>query len=525
MTISPHAATGAVKPRVSSCPPFGTSAGQEAVELAATAGLHLDPWQQNILHHALGERPDGTWSAFEVAVIVSRQNGKGSILEARELAGLVLFGERLILHSAHEMKTASEAFRRVRDLFTNYDDLRRRVAKVTLQRGDEGIELKSGARLRFVARSSGSGRGFSGDCVILDEAYAVTADQIDAMLPTLSARPNPQVWYTSSPPLDGESGAQLFSLRDRAAAGGSDLAFFDFGAAGELSDLDGIDLDDPTLWAATNPAFGIRISERFVAAERQALTDQGFARERLGIWPAKDDPGERVIDPAAWAALANPDAAGGDLVALAVDIAPNRGSAAIVAVGDGPAGTPRIKVLDAGAGVEWLMPRILQLNERLKPLCWVLDDKSAAGTLILPLEQAGIVRMPHEIETSDPRKTADPRKGPQRGQLWIPTVQQLGAACGSFTDAVREARLVHAGQAELTVAIDGARTRPLGDGAYAWGRKIASADISPLVAATLALAGLERWRHLAVKRIEVGAVNTTAPNSSSMFRPSGRLSL
>jgi phage terminase large subunit-like protein len=203
LTTSLHGESSDAEPRISRYPQYGTSAGQEAIELAATAGLQLDPWQRNILRHSLGERTDGTWTAFEVAVIVSRQNGKGAILEARELAGLILFGERLILHSAHEMKTASEAFRRVRDLFTNYDDLRRRVAKVTLQRGDEGIELKNGARLRFVARSPGSGRGFSGDCVILDEAYAVTADQIDAMLPTLSARPNPQVWYTSSPPLCG----------------------------------------------------------------------------------------------------------------------------------------------------------------------------------------------------------------------------------------------------------------------------------------------------------------------------------
>jgi phage terminase large subunit-like protein len=483
--------------------------------------LILDPWQQEILRNALGERPDGTWSAFEVALIVSRQNGKGSVLEARELAGLLLFGERLILHSAHEMKTASEAFRRVRDLFTNNDDMRRRVAKVTLQRGDEGIELKSGARLRFVARSSGSGRGFTGDCVILDEAYAVTSDQIDAMLPTLSARPNPQVWYTSSPPLDGETGAQLFSLRERAEEGGSDLAYFDFGAAGNLSELDKVDLDDQGLWAAANPAYGIRISKRFVAAERQALTDQGFARERLGIWPVKDtgsyDPNVPTVEE--WARLAQPDVPGGDLVALAVDITPSRDYASIVAVGDSEDGLPRVRILDHGPGVEWLLPRILQLHERLKPVCWVLDDKSGAGTLILPMERAGIERMPQETDDRDARK------GPQRGQLWVPTPMQYGAACATFTDTVRQGGLIHSGQEALTVAIDGAKTRPMGDGAWGWGRKIASADISPLVAATLGLAGLQRWRHLAVKRIEVGAVNTTIQSTTGMFRPAGRLRL
>jgi hypothetical protein len=33
----------------------------------------------------------------------------------------------------------------------------------------------------------------------------------------------------------------------------------------------------------------------------------------------------------------------------------------------------------------------------------------------------------------------------------------------------------------------GARTRPIGDGAWAWGRKHSTVDISPLVAATIAV--------------------------------------
>jgi hypothetical protein len=96
---------------------------------------------------------------------------QGRILEARELAGLFLFGEQLILHSAHEFKTAQEAFRRVLGLIQNTPDLDKLVSRVRTSHGEEGVELRNGARLRFVARSTGSGRGFSGDVVILDEAY------------------------------------------------------------------------------------------------------------------------------------------------------------------------------------------------------------------------------------------------------------------------------------------------------------------------------------------------------------------
>ena len=82
-----------------------SSAGAEAVELAALAGLFLDPWQELVLQSALSERADGKWAALEVGLVVPRQNGKGSILEARELAGMFLLGEELILHSAHVFKT------------------------------------------------------------------------------------------------------------------------------------------------------------------------------------------------------------------------------------------------------------------------------------------------------------------------------------------------------------------------------------------------------------------------------------
>src|SRR3954467_11750979 len=102
MTSSESELRGVQRPRLSSVPAFGSSAGAEAVELAASVGLTMDPWQARVLHGAVGEREDGRWSAFEVGLLVPRQNGKGSILEARELAGLFLFGEQLIIHSAHE---------------------------------------------------------------------------------------------------------------------------------------------------------------------------------------------------------------------------------------------------------------------------------------------------------------------------------------------------------------------------------------------------------------------------------------
>ena len=186
---------GDQRPRIASVPPSAWSEGDRVADLAAAVGLHLDDWERWVLDQGLGRTEDRQWAAFEKALIVSRQNGKGAVLEALELAALFLddFDTDLILHSAHEFKTASEAFRRIQGRIDSHPLFKRRVKQVYLQRGAESIELKNGKRLRFVARSSGSGRGFSADLVILDEAYELGDAAMAALLPTLSARPNPQI--------------------------------------------------------------------------------------------------------------------------------------------------------------------------------------------------------------------------------------------------------------------------------------------------------------------------------------------
>lgn len=277
LDVPPGTLRGDQYPRIESVPPPALSlAGAEAVELAAGVGIVLDPWQAHVLDRSLGERGDGKWSAFEIGLICSRQNGKGTILEARELAGLFLFGEELLLHSAHEFKTASDAFRRIAATVQDNRQFSRHVKRIRTANGSEMIELKSGQRLRFVARSAGSGRGFSADVVILDEAYELGDKEMEALLPTLSARPNPQVWYAST--AGNPASTQLGRIRERGLRGGDpSLAFFEWSAEED---------DDPAAretWAKANPGLGIRITEEYVRREQASLSVDGFARERLSI--------------------------------------------------------------------------------------------------------------------------------------------------------------------------------------------------------------------------------------------------
>lgn len=296
----PRGVLGDQEPRLAAYPDFDSDrSGLRAVALARRAGLELDPWQGLVLEAGLRRRGP-KWAAFEVALIVARQNGKGTVLEALELAALFLFPDvKLVLHSAHQFKTAAEAFLRIRALIEDRPEFDRKVARVRTAAGAEAIELKNGKRLRFVARSSGSGRGFTSDLVILDEAYELDDQQMAALLPTLSARPDPQVWYAST--AGGPLSVQLGRVRARALAGNArSLAFMEWSA--DESD----DPGDILTWAKANPGLGIRIDPDYVERETSALAPDQFARERLSIgdYPV-DGAGEwDVISRDAWDACA-----------------------------------------------------------------------------------------------------------------------------------------------------------------------------------------------------------------------------
>lgn len=448
-------------PRFRNVPAAVSSAGLEAVELAESAGLTLDPWEADVLEGALGERPDGRWAAFEVGLVVPRQNGKGAILEARELAGLFLFGDDLILHSAHEFKTASEAFRRLWGLIQDTPDLDRRVAKVRTSHGDEGIELLSGQRIRFVARSTGSGRGFTGDCVILDEAYNLPAAALEALMPTMAARSmtgNPQIWYPSSAPLPRDESTTLRKLCKRGRAGLSpNLAYFEWSADGSSN------LDDRESWKQANPGLGIRISEEFVATEREAMTDEGFARERLGIFPEDAADSWEVIASVDWERAVDPRMKLEDPVTFAVDVTPDRRNSSISVAGQ-CGDRVGIELVEARDNVAWLFDKVVALNNTHHPRMVVIDGKSQASTLVENLTDAGV---PVRVINFDEAKQA---------------------AAGLY-DGLVEGTVVHMDQPRLTAAAAGAVKRFVGD-AWLWNRR-AGTDITPLVSSGLAL-----WGHL-----------------------------
>src|SRR6185369_4395692 len=186
-----------------SVPAFERSRLDEVVEVCERCGLFLDDWQKFALGRALGVKENEKWSAREVGVCVSRQNGKGGILEARELGGAFVFGERKMIHSAHQFDTSMEAHKRMEALIEEgglQSELRSRGG-VARSHGSEGFKFRTGQELQYRTRTKAGGRGFTGDLLIFDEAMILPESFLSTVLPVISARTvmgNPQVWYTGS---------------------------------------------------------------------------------------------------------------------------------------------------------------------------------------------------------------------------------------------------------------------------------------------------------------------------------------
>jgi hypothetical protein len=497
--------------------PAGTGCGDtQALDVLAwaadAAGYEPDPWQSWFLTNALGVLPDATWAASDVGLIVSRQNGKGTILEIRELGGLFVLGEELVIHTAHEFKTSAEHFRRVKAVFDDHPALRKRVKRIAGSHGEEAIELfpqptlifgpgrkqvtrRVAGRLRFLARSKGAGRGFSCDCLVYDEAMILSEDQIAASLPTMSARPNPQIWYMGS--AGDEDSAQFGSVRGRVVKDTKDLcgAEWSIDPHNDACPRDEIvgretnyfitcgkhdDRDDPRSWAKANPGYGYRISERFTRNTEMAnMPPFKFDRERLGVgaWPQPEAPWA-VINEIAWAKLAVTQEQAGfpvQPIVFALDIDEDGRSATISAAWDHP-GKKIVLEIPKGCsrqGSDWLIEKADQLYRKRVPLAMVIPKSGPAAALI-----------------------------PDGKKLWRERCVEIGtaeeaAAFAWLLQGVRGEAFWHFGQEgapTLWHAVATAATRVVGDGGKAWSRRDSESDITPVTSATLAAYVLNRDR-------------------------------
>lgn len=436
-----------------------SSAGDEAIDLAKAAGLELDDWQQWVLRESLGERAGGTWAAFECGLVVGRQNGKNAILEARELAGIVLFGDDLITHTAHRADTTLEHFRRMEQYAEEFDDFRQLVKHVSHKNGDESIEIKGGRRIRFVSRARQPGRGFSGSCVVFDEALVLDAEAIGAIVPTLATRTMAQVWYTSSAPKASSSNLHALISRGRGEEPDDRLFFAEWGNEA------GTDPDDVDGWYRSNPGLGIRISEEYIRAERRLMSGDAdleaeFMRERVGVPEMPAGEGSSPISEGAWAAALRPASTIDSHLMWALAVSPDRQWAALGKAGRAADGRLHVETVAHQRNYQDSIVGLVTGMWAQKSIPIRILRTGAAKAYIAVLRERGVT----VVEVS---------------------ADEYAQATGQVVDAAIGGRLARLDQRSLSKSVTAAELGPTG--AF---RPSGLVEISPLEAVTVAAGGV-----------------------------------
>lgn len=484
-----------VEPTWLNHPVYVETFGPEVADIAALAGFAPDEAQTQILDLTFAIGPNGKSAAFEIDLIGPRQNFKTGVILQMELGWLFVTEERRIVHSAHELDTTEEAFNDLAKLIEDTPSLSRHLAPTRGERqgisegnGRWAILLATGQKVKYKARTKNAGRGLSGDKVVLDEGFALIPSHMGALLPTLSARPNPQVVVASSA-CKLES-AVLRDIRDRGRAGSSPRqAYVEYGDRRAWTGCQdpkcthaktavGCAADDEARWAEIMPALGGRVSVETIRAQRQAVPPEEFIREFM-VWhddPIGEDEEPAAINTRRWGKLVNPKAKKPDgEVVLAVDVNPARTLASIGLAGEGRKGRTLVMVKTV-AGTAGVVPELRRLLKKNDDVAEIVLTPGQAAALMPELLKADL-----GVEIS------------------LLTSSELGQACAATQEAVKRKLLEHTGQKALDDAVAAARVRTVNE-VQLFDRKNFDDEISPVVAISAAA-----WRYSKV--VADGAFN------------------
>lgn len=208
---------GSQEPSERIAPKYQASDGYDAARILKLGGTLLDPWQEAIIDDWLARDASGRWACPTCGGSVPRQNGKSLLVQGRSEAGMILANEQVI-YTAHLQKTATETFEEMA-VFFDSSKTRKYVKDIKTAIGREQIILKSGARIKFLARTRNGGRGQHGDLLIFDEAQELDESQQSSFLPAISASLNPQTIYVGTPPDPEALGTVFRGIRTKALSG------------------------------------------------------------------------------------------------------------------------------------------------------------------------------------------------------------------------------------------------------------------------------------------------------------------
>lgn len=475
--------TGSQKPRISIEPRATATDGGDAALLMSAYAYELDPWQRQVVDCWLSKDERGRYAVTSAGLSLPRQNGKNVCLEAREFLGLAARGER-ILHTAHQVRTSKQSFRRLERIFTDkrHPELQQIVKTIRYTNGEEAIELDNGGCIYFLARSRQAARGIDGiSLVVFDEAQELTDDQMEAILSTLSASVTGtrQLILAGTPPYPGCPGTVFRRTRTACMTDPDPTSAWHEWSV-EAKTVGEIDLDDKKLWRTANPALGLRLTEAFTQKEREMLSDDGFARERLGWWsPLLAHAEDYAISAAVWDECGSREEKPEGKTAYGVKFSADGSEVTLAGAVIRKDGIARISLIDrrpTGHGTRWLAD---WLNERYtRASCVVIDGRNGADVLVEKIREtwkakASVVR---------------------------PSAKDVVAAAGTLCDALAEHTVTwYAPQTQLRESAITATKRPIGGG---WG--FGGENAGPVEACALALWGARTCKRDPTRRMRIG---------------------
>lgn len=413
-------------------------------------GTDLMPWQSLVLDTACEIDPATGGPAFgTVVVTVPRQSGKTALTRALAVGRSLMLAPHSTWYSAQSRQAARDRF----------DDLRRGIAagplrgrtKITLSNGHEGIEFHNGSSFRIFAPKEDAVHGDTIDAAVIDEAWvhdeARGSSIMQAVVPAGATRPWFQLWIVSTAGTADSTWLRRFVEAGRNLPP-TGIAHFEWSApSSDLADV-----------IAAHPARGWTISDRAITDAHATLPPGEFGRAFGNRWTSA---AEAVIPAGAWDAVrTEQDPPHAPPAAVAVDVSPDRSTAAVAVAWWTPSGVPAVAVAEHGPRTAQLPATCADLARRFAAPV-VLDPRSAAATVGDDLARSGT-------------------------RLRTMTGGDIAVASQQLYDAVVAGGVAVTSDKALDAAVAAAATRPVGDG-WAWGRRKAAGDITPLCAATWAL--------------------------------------
>jgi len=426
------------------------------------------PWQQHVVDVALEIDPDtGLLVYREVDLAVPRQQAKTTTMLTISALRATRFGPRQnIVYTAQSRKAALAKWRDEHVPVLEASKFGKQAAfELRKSNGSEAVVWRNGSLYGIDAATETAGHGPTLDLAQIDEAWAHEDDRGEqAMAPAMITRPSAQLWVAST-----AGNARSKYWWRKVLAGRSSYATSPSTAYFEWSADDDEDPQDPATWRRCMPALGHTVTEATIAAELARAKRGGkldlFLRAYLNRWveiPVLEEGGARVIPLEWWDGCidARSKVAAGRV--FAVDLTPDRGTAAIVAVGDSSRGGTHVETVDhrPGEGSDWVVTRLCELASRWETRAIAAHVNGPVGSLETALRAAFGV---------DFQAIND---------------KELSQGCGAIHDGIRDKTLVHIGEPAIRAALDGAAKSITGD-AWRWARRSSSVDICTLMAATV----------------------------------------